>query len=532
MTQTSAPPPAPDLETAEPDVDQTPDVAVRQTKPTGGLFRAFWRWHFYASILVVPIMFMLAVTGLTILYKWQIDPALHRGVLTVDVPARGAATPLSAQESAVKAAYPGGTVTAVQQGFENRASYFTVSQGEETLNVYVNPYTAAVTGAIDPGDLLSNIATEIHGKIIFGSVSEVVVGKDPALATGLTGDPADGADLTSGAVGDRIIELAVCWAIVMTITGYYLYLRGRGARLKRLSAKAKAAGLRNNHARYGAILGVGFLLLVLSGLPWTGFWGSGVQKLATGQGSSLWGDDPGATSTLGEQLEKVGSNSNPAPWAEGAATLPDSTVPAAGDGHAGHTMSTGSAGAGSVNIDAVMTAARADGLPEPYHIVYPDGEEGVFSVLADQWNDKANPAATDVSKERVAHVDQYSGQVIGRYGYSEYSVAAKVVTQGIALHEGRRLGSFNLVASTAFCLGVIFLCVSGPLMWWKRRPKDGGLAAPRGRMPLRATPALAVVVVLLGIFLPLFGASLLVVLLLDRFVIRRVPALTKRFSTV
>ena len=41
-----------------------------------------------------------------------------------------------------------------------------------------------------------------------------------------------------------------------------------------------------------------------------------------------------------------------------------------------------------------------------------------------------------------------------------------------------------------------------------------------------STPALAVGLVALGVFLPLFGISLVVVLLLDRFVLRRVPALS------
>lgn len=189
--------------------------------------------------------------------------------------------------------------------------------------------------------------------------------------------------------------------------------------------------------------------------------------MGAGHGFSLWGEDPGAASTLGEQLEKIGSNSAPAPWAEGAAPLPTSSAPVTGDQHAGHGSGAVSAprGTGPVTIDQVVAAARADGLAEPYYVMYPEGEDGVFSVLADQWHDKANPAFNDVSYERTVHVDQYSGDVAGRYGYQDYTLAAKTVSQGIALHEGRRFGSFNTVATTAFCLGIIFLCVSGPLMW-------------------------------------------------------------------
>ena len=81
-------------------------------------------------------------------------------------------------------------------------------------------------------------------------------------------------------------------------------------------------------------------------------------------------------------------------------------------------------------------------------------------------------------------------------------------------------------------VGIIFMCLSGPLMWWRRRPRgSGALGAPRGRMPVRGTPLLAVGLVALGVFLPFFGLSLLVVLVLDQLVLRRVPALGRWFAT-
>ncbi len=50
-------------------------------------------------------------------------------------------------------------------------------------------------------------------------------------------------------------------------------------------------------------------------------------------------------------------------------------------------------------------------------------------------------------------------------------------------------------------------------------------------MPLPSSPLLAVLVVGLAIVLPVFGASLVLVLLLDRVVIRRVPRLRRAFDT-
>jgi uncharacterized iron-regulated membrane protein len=508
-------------------------IGRRRPERSSGLFRAFWRWHFYASMLVVPILLMLAVTGLIYLFRWQIDPAMHPGILTVQVPAHGAPVPYAAQENAVLGKYPSARIASVQESGGDRSTVFTVKLGEDdTRNVYVNPYTATVLGSLKEEDLLSNLAVQVHGSIVVGSVRDIPLFHDPIA----------GAPFTVGSIGDRIIELAACWAIVMAITGYYLFVRGRAARLKRLSHGAKAAALRHRHGVVGALLGGGLLMLVVSGLPWTGLWGERVQQWAGGHGLSLWGDDPGATSTLGAALEAVGSSSAPAPWAEGQGTVPTSSTPQASSGssasagsgaHAGHDMSGMVMGPDGmrIDVDQAISVARADGLPGPYYVMYPEGKDGVFSVLGDQWHDKANPAFSDVSKERTVHVDQYSGAVAGRYGYSDYSVAAKTVSQGIALHEGRRFGSFNLVATTAFCLGIIFLCISGPLMWWKRRPRSAGLAAPAGRMPIKAAPWLLVPLVLLGVLLPMFGITMLLVLLFDQLVVRRVGALRRALSS-
>ena len=479
---------------------------------TGGLFRAFWRWHFYASIIVIPVFALLAVTGLVILFKWQIDPALNPGVMTVSQPAYGAPAAASRQEAAVLAAYPGATISAVQFGGDDRATAFTIDTAEgATRNVYVNPWTAKVTGDLDPDKLPSNVATEIHGMIIFGQIAQVE----------LFTDPVTGSAFTLGSIGDRIIELAACWGIVMTLTGYYLFFKGRRGRLRRVAAGARGSVLRHRHGLVGVVTGIWILLLVGSGLPWTGLWGAKVQSVVTGSGFSLWGEDPGATSGLGDKLDAVGNTSAPAPWAEGAAPVPQS------DGDMGsmpgmdHGTGQSAGGVeGRISLDTVMAVAMRDGLAGPYFVLYPSEKDGVFSVLADMWHDRSTPAYADTTLERVVHVDQYSGAVAGRYSFDEYSPVAKVVSQTIAMHEGQRFGSLNFVASALFCVTILVLCVTGPIMWWRRRPK-GSLGAPRGAMPLRARPWLLVALVALGLFMPLLGLSLIVVLAVELLLLRR-----------
>ncbi len=42
-------------------------------RPASDLYRAVWRWHFYAGLLVLPFMITLAITGGLYLFHNEID---------------------------------------------------------------------------------------------------------------------------------------------------------------------------------------------------------------------------------------------------------------------------------------------------------------------------------------------------------------------------------------------------------------------------------------------------------------------------
>ena len=124
----------------------------------------------------------------------------------------------------------------------------------------------------------------------------------------------------------------------MALTGYYLFFRGRKARRR---SRAPGATLRSRHAAVGSVVGLGLLLLLVSGLPWTGVWGAKAQEIASGRGSSLWSTDPGAASdpasTLDESLPH--SHAHEVPWAQGGSEVPSSS-PEGGEGGAASPTST------------------------------------------------------------------------------------------------------------------------------------------------------------------------------------------------
>lgn len=485
------------------------DGAVSNTgKRRPNWFAAFWRWHFYGSVIVIPILFILAVTGLTYMYRAQVDAMTHPGVLTVAVPVDAERIALSDQESAVREAFPDRPILSVTDQIGDRTTVFSTLEGEEPRNVYVNPYTGDVTGDLAEGDLLSNLAVKIHGTLLLGEF------------------------------GDGVIELGASWAIVLAITGYYIFFAGRKIRVRQMKQKAPGAQTKRVHAWVGVVAGVGILFLVVSGLPWTGFWGTYAGNVAANNNDGFWGADPGGASNLKAAIEKANASQAPAGWSIADAPVEES------DSHNSHNHAEGDmpegklatpGGLSTISIDDAVATAASTGALGPYFIMYPDGEEGTFTVFAWQWSNNGNPAEHNVSLEKTVYVDQYSSEVVAEYGYANYSLLSKAVAEGIAGHEGRSWGEWNWlnkVVTVAFCLGVIVLSVTGPVMWWRRRKGLEGLGAPRGKLPVYTSWGLLVALVALGCFLPLFGISLFVVLLLDLLVIRRIPALKKMFGSV
>jgi uncharacterized iron-regulated membrane protein len=435
------------------------------------------------------VLLVLASTGLIYLFRFQIEPLVNADLMKVDVPSNMIAQPYAAQEKAVERAYPDATLVSMTEPSEvGRSTVFSVTLPDGSpRDVYVNPYGAEVLGDLNPDNTISGAAVRLHG------------------------------ELMAGTKGDYLIELGACWAIVMALTGYYLFFKGRVARARRKAAQAAGAALRSRHAMVGSVVGLGLLFLLASGLPWTGFWGAKAQELATSQGTSFWSTDPGAisdpTSRLDESLPH--SHSHEVPWALGGSDVPKGSQEVEGRSVA--------------NIDTAVEVADEAGLRHPMTVALPGEERGVYSAIGYAFDDPTD--------ERTVHVDQYGGDVVSTYGYDDYPLLAKVVSQGIGLHEGRSLGLVNFWASAFFCVAVIFMCVTGPLMWWRRRPKtrDTGtrqVGAPRGRMPVRGTPLLACALVALGLFLPLFGISLVVILLVDQLVLRRMPRLANYFNVV
>jgi uncharacterized iron-regulated membrane protein len=116
-------------------------------------------------------------------------------------------------------------------------------------------------------------------------------------------------------------------------------------------------------------------------------------------------------------------------------------------------------------------------------------------------------------------LDGQSGAVLTRVVWKDFPAVPRFVALGVDLHEGTFFGRANQIFNTVVALSLVWLSVTGFIGWYKRRP-NGGLAAPP-RRDVRFPKTVVGAAAMLCMVLPLLGASVLAIALLDRTLGRR-----------
>ncbi|MDX2214150.1 MAG: PepSY domain-containing protein [Oculatellaceae cyanobacterium bins.114] len=460
-------------------------------------YHTVWRWHFYAGLFVIPFMLILATTGIIYLFKPQLDAVMYPHLLFVQP--NTTLLPYTQQLAAVQQAYPDATVT---QFFPNIAADRTAevaltTTDERTLMAFVDPYTGQVLGDRDETNNLQAIARRIHGELMLGQW------------------------------GDYLVELAACWGLVLLISGVYLWFPRRhfsllGTFIPRWWSNHQRIFWRDLHAVSG-IYGVLLIsFLILTGLPWSGFWGETFAQVWSRFPAQMWEDVPQSTELTGS-LNQRGDHI--VPWAVEQLPMPASREHAEHGAHS-HNTSTDRAiaiPAGErVNLDSVITLAQAEGAPPGFSVSLPDSKTGVYTVSA---------FPNNPTQEMTLHIDQYSGKVLADVRWQDYGWVPRAVEMGIAIHMGKFFGLGNQLLMLFACLLVIVLCMTGTVMWWQRRPKAAGwLGAPTLPPHVQSWRVPLAIAAILGLVFPLVGFSLVAVLLLDYGVLSRIPFLKRVFS--
>jgi len=450
-------------------------------KPQPNFYNLAWRWHFYAGLFVAPFMVMLALTGIIYLFKPQLDLLMYSSLL--EVPVGHHTVPADDLLQRVKAAYPQGQVTQYLPPVNaERSAQFVVKNAGHELNVFVDPYHGDILGEQDAKQNLQAIARAIHGELMIGTV------------------------------GDRLIEMAAGWGVVLVVSGLFLWWpRGQAAGIlwPRLNSRGRVLW-RDLHAVTGFWGATLLLVMLLSGMTWTGFWGKQYAQVWNVFPAAMWDNVP--TSDI-EARSLNSATRQTVPWA-----MENTPMPMSGD-HAEH-MNHGTAHAGpaapEVSLQDVQNIASERKVEPGYSITLPTTATGVFTIAV---------FADDPRNDATLHVDQYTGKVLADVRFEHYGTVARATEIGVMLHEGKMFGTFNQIVVLLICLMILLSAVSGVVIWWKRRP-EGKFGVPPLRHDLPTWKTGVAIMLVLAVVFPLVGASLLFVWLLDRFVLPRVARRT------
>jgi uncharacterized iron-regulated membrane protein len=462
-------------------VSTTEDVARAATERR---YFTVWRWHFYCSLYVFPFLIMLAVTGLIMLWISALTDL--NGERMVIAPT-GSPIAVSVLQAAAEAAVPGGVAgTYIAPMAADRVAVFQVTGAEGAMTVVINPYTAEVVDTFPWRAGWYDFATEIHGTLLIGDL------------------------------GDWLIEAAASLGVILVVTGVWLHWPRRGgtwreALLPRVAFTSRGAW-KALHGAVGMWMSAVLLVFLISGLSWAGIWGGKMVQAWSTFPAEKWEAVPLSDKTHADMNHGAAKE---VPWGLEQTPLPES-------GSSAGTQAV----AGPVTIDSVAGFAQGLGFNGRFQLALPGDETGVWTISHDSMsNDGPDPSA-----DRTVHIDQYTGHVLADVGYADYSPWAKAMAYGIAFHEGD-MGAWNIALNTLFCLSMIFLPVSGLVMWWKRRPAGAfRLGAPPAPQGLAFWWVAAALIGVLGIAFPLGGVAIATVIVLDLVLLRQVPALRRVLS--
>jgi uncharacterized iron-regulated membrane protein len=475
---------------------------MASSQPSAALdYRTVWRWHFYAGLFCIPFILWLSVTGTIFLFHPQIQHWLDRPYDRLEIYHRATA---NAQVQAALAAVPGSTLDSYQLPLTpTSAAQVLVDKGTAQTRVYIHPETLAVLHLDNEDHRIDVFMSRLHGELLIGKY------------------------------GSWIVELAASWAVVMIVTGLYLWWPRKTTGLAGVLYPRLRSGGRtfwkDIHSVTGIYISCFALFLLFTGLPWAKSWGGyfkAVRHLSAGHAVRQdW-----TTGSAEELAARTQRSASAHADMSGMSTMHDMPgMPAAhhmegmpnmdaaehaqhlGWGRHGSSLSGPNA---FVQLDTMVATVAPLGLPNPVLISPPAHAGGNWTAKSDT---RDRPLRVNLI------LDGATGKILSREDFKHKPWLDRVVGFGIAAHEGQLFGLFNQLLGLFTTTGLILLCISSIMMWWKRRP-EGVLGAPASLRTRRFSPGLAVCFVAFGLYMPLLGASMLIVALAERFILRRIPS--------
>ena len=272
--------------------------------------------------------------------------------------------------------------------------------------------------------------------------------------------------LFMGVWGGRIIELVGSWLVVMLLTGLYIWWPVKKWKLSGFFIPRIKQGrrvlFRDLHAITGFWISIMLLMILAGGLPWTEVFGNNFQH-----------------------LQKITNTGYPATWGgQGLKSKPFENP---------------------LSLDEMVKITKKYTLPGTVTLSLPDGPEGIYSL--------SNTYYQKLNTQKIIHFDQYSGEVLLKHNWEDVGVLMRGRMWFMAFHQGQ-MGTWNflLIACTASLLFIMSLSAIISYLLRKRKVTLDIPVVPSNYSPKYP---IFITIVILGLILPLFGLSVLLIFLID-----------------
>ncbi|MCP1216465.1 PepSY domain-containing protein [Acetobacter orientalis] len=437
--------------------------------------RTLWRWHFFAGLFCLPFVAFLSLTGAVYLFKPQIDDWIdwrydHLPIALSSSPERDVQAALSAVPQGAFLAYE------LPRTSQSAARVLVSRPDGQAVRVYVDRNTHTVLKTVLEENRFERLVFRLHGQLLLGNVGSV------------------------------IMEMVASWTIVLIVTGVLLWWprhqRGlAGIVYPRLGTKGRTRW-RDLHAVTGVWTSVFLVLFLVSGLPWSFVWGHTLQSVENtlGRLTSVkdWeiGAVPVAAVIAGHPLgqpQKTPAKEN--------MDMPGMDMPAASTSFA--------EGGGISGLDTVVRTASTLSLPAPV-IITPSGS--LWTVRSDTQNRPLRESVTVTP----------DGHVVKQETFAEKGLMDRIIGYGVAAHEGQLFGKMNQIINLLVAMGLLMMSSAATILWLKRKP-EGSLGAPLALPTQTYGLGGIIILIILALFLPELGLSLVVLALANLIPIKTKP---------
>jgi uncharacterized iron-regulated membrane protein len=457
------------------------------TKRVWPAYNTIWRWHFYAGLFCIPFILVLSVSGAIYLFKPQVEAALDQPYDHLLM--TGKRTTAEAQVLAALSIVPGAVLNAYElPETQHSAVRVLVGQRKELTRVYVHPETLKILKIEHEDDKLMKVVHRIHGGLLIGDI------------------------------GSNLVELAASWAIVMIFTGLYLWWPSNTKSLAGIVyprlRKSGRVWWRDLHGVTGFWISFFTLFLLLSGLPWAKSWGGLLKEVRHISAGKVVQQD-WSTGRSSELAERQKMNMAMNDESEHANHMEHSHEAQMHEAHQHGTDKIPQAKHDYSVLDRLVTTVQPLHLAAPVLISPP-------SKKSPEWTAKSDAQNRPLRVNLV--LDAISGKIKSRKDFDDRPLLDRTIGYGVAIHEGQLFGWFNQLLGLFTALGLSLLSVSAIVLWWRRRSVGSLGAPPANKKSTAYTYGLIAVIIVLGILLPFFGLSLLVVLLIERLILRNIPS--------